>query len=86
MRIATFVVIAAAAILVLPAQAKAPFLAKAKELKFTEITSCQSCHVDKMPKKGASEGNERGKFLMATKAAKKATEVDLNWLKDYKGK
>ena len=86
MRIATLVVIAAAAMLAIPAQAKLPFLAKAKELGFTDIKTCQSCHVDKMPKKGASEGNERGKFLIATKAAKKAAEVDLNWLKDYKGK
>jgi cytochrome c553 len=85
MRLAIFLA-ASALILAVPAQAKAPFLAKAKELKFTEITSCQSCHVDKMPKKGASEGNERGKYLSATKAAKKAAEVDLNWLKDYKGK
>ena len=27
---------------------------------------------------------ERGKFLKATKAAKKAAEVDVNWLKDFK--
>jgi hypothetical protein len=86
MRIATLVVIAAAAMLAVPAQAKLPFLKKAKDLGFTEITSCKSCHVDAMPKKGASEGNERGKFLIATKTAKKAAEVDLNWLKDYKGK
>ena len=86
MRIAPFVVIAAAAMLAIPAQAKLPFLKKAKDMGFTEITSCQSRHVDKMPKKGASEGNERGKYLIATKNAKKAAEVDLNWLKDYKGK
>ena len=70
----------------LPAQAKLPFVKKAQELGFTEIKNCQACHVDKMPKKGASEGNERGKFLLATKASKKAAEVDLAWLKDYKGK
>jgi hypothetical protein len=29
---------------------------------------------------------ERGKFLEKTKAEKKATEVDLAWLKNYKGK
>lgn len=70
----------------LPAQAKLPFVKKAQELGFTEVKNCQSCHVDKMPKKGASTNNERGKFLVATKVAKKAAEVDLNWLKDYKGK
>jgi hypothetical protein len=85
MRIATLV-IAFAAMLAIPAQAKAPFLKKAQELGYAEAKTCQYCHVDKMPKKGASEGNERGKFLIATKAAKKASEVDLNWLKDYKGK
>ena len=86
MRIATLVVIAAASMLAIPAQAKAPFLKKAQELGYTEAKTCQYCHVDKMPKKGASEGNERGKYLIATKASKKAAEVDLNWLKDYKGK
>jgi hypothetical protein len=77
---------ASALILAIPAQAKAPFLKKAQELGYADAKTCQYCHVDKMPKKGASEGNERGKYLIATKAAKKATEVDLNWLKDYKGK
>jgi hypothetical protein len=37
------------------------------------------------PKKGG-ELTERGKFLEKTKAEKKATEVDLAWLKGYKGK
>lgn len=69
----------------LPVQAKLPFVKKAQELGFADVKNCQSCHVDKMPKKGASEGNARGKFLLATKVAKKATEVDLAWLKDYKG-
>jgi len=85
MRIATLI-LAAAAILSVPAQAKLPFVKKAKELGFAEITSCKSCHVDAMPKKDAHEGNERGKFLSKMKADKKAAEVDLNWLKDYKGK
>ena len=70
----------------LSAQAKLPFVKKAKDLGFAEITGCQSCHVDKMPKKGASAANERGKFLLKVKAEKKAAEVDLAWLKDYKGK
>jgi hypothetical protein len=85
MRIATLV-IAAVAMLTLPAQAKAPFLKKAQDLGYADAKTCQYCHVDKMPKKGASAANERGKYLIATKAAKKAAEVDLNWLKDYKGK
>lgn len=70
----------------LPAQAKAPFVKKAQELGYADAKTCQYCHVDKMPKKGASEGNERGKFLLKMKAEKKAAEVDVAWLKDYKGK
>ncbi len=82
----TILAILTLALVSLPAQAKLPFVKKAQELGFADIKSCQACHVDKMPKKGASEANERGKFLLATKAAKKAAEVDLTWLKDYKGK
>jgi len=85
MRFAPFLV-AAAMVLALPAQAKLPFVKKAKDLGFAEITSCKSCHVDAMPKKGASAANERGAFLTKMKADKKAAEVDLAWLKDYKGK
>lgn len=83
MRIATLVA-AAALILAVPAQAKLPWVKKAQELGFAEIKDCKACHVG-VPKKG-SEHSERGKYLVATKAAKKAAEVDLNWLKDYKGK
>jgi hypothetical protein len=41
------------------------------------------CHGEKLPKKGASTFNDRGKFLMAEKEKKGAKEVDVNWLKDY---
>lgn len=85
MRIAILIA-ASALVLAMPVQAKMSFVKKAKDLGFAEITSCKSCHVDAMPKKGASEPNERGKYLIATKTAQKAAEVDLNWLKDYKGK
>ena len=85
MRIAPLV-IASAMLLALPVQAKIPFVGQAKKLGFAEIKDCQSCHVDKMPKKGASAPNERGKFLTEMKAKHKAAEVDLAWLKDYKGK
>lgn len=82
--------LAAAAILAVgsPANAKIAFVKKAKDAGFTYITSCTSCHVDKMPK-AASKGepfNEVGKFLMAQKAKNKATEVDVAWLKGYKAK
>jgi hypothetical protein len=47
--------------------------------------NCQYCHVDKLPKKGASAGNERGNWLRAEKEKRKAKEVDPAWLKDYPG-
>ncbi len=83
MRIATLIA-AAALILAIPAQAKMPFVKKAQELGFTEVKDCKACHVG-APKKGG-EMSARGKFLLEAKAKHKAAEVDLNWLKDYKGK
>jgi hypothetical protein len=83
MRTATLIA-AAALILAVPAQAKLPWVKKAQELGFTEVKDCKACHVG-TPKKGG-EQTERGKFLTDTKAKKKASEVDLAWLKDYKGK
>lgn len=55
---------------------------KAKEAGFA-AANCQYCHVEKLPKKGAVNHNERGKWLIAQKEAKKAKEVDVSWLKDY---
>ncbi|BDU69667.1 hypothetical protein GETHOR_17680 [Geothrix oryzae] len=83
MRIATLIA-AAALILAVPAQAKMPWVKKSQELGFAEVKDCKACHVG-APKKGG-EMSARGKFLEETKAKKKAAEVDLNWLKDYKGK
>ena len=66
------------------ATATLPIQKKAKELGFTSITNCQSCHVEKLPKKGAVTYNERGKWLVEEKEKRKATkEVDPAWLKDY---
>ena len=59
---------------------------KAKELKIASVQNCQSCHTDKMPKKGAAAVNEMGKWLVDQKKAKKAKEVDVAWLKEYKAK
>ena len=56
---------------------------KAKEAGF-EVTNCLSCHNEKLPKKGETTHNDRGKFLVAEKEKRKAQEVDVNWLKDYK--
>ena len=55
---------------------------KAKELGFA-AENCMYCHTEKMPKKGASTYNERGKWLMDQKEKKAAKEVDVAWLKDY---
>lgn len=75
---------AAALILAVPAQAKMPWVKKAQEAGFVEVKDCKACHVG-MAKKGG-DMSERGKFLMDTKTKKNATEVDLAWLKEYKGK
>jgi hypothetical protein len=83
MRILTLIA-AAALISVVPAQAKMPWVKKAQELGFADVKDCKACHVG-TPKKGG-ELAARGKFLEETKAKKKAAEVDLAWLKDYKSK
>ncbi len=57
---------------------------KAKAAGF-EAKNCQYCHVDKLPKKGTSTGNERGAWLRAEKEKRQAKEVDPAWLKDYPG-
>jgi len=61
------------------------FQKKAKAAGFP-ADNCQYCHVDKLPKKDAHENNDRGKWLVAEKDKRKAKEVDVEWLKDYKGK
>ena len=47
------------------------------------VANCMACHT-KMPKKGAAELNDKGKWLVDQKTAKKAEKVDGAWLKDYK--
>jgi Skp family chaperone for outer membrane proteins len=83
MRVAMLVA-AAALILAVPAQAKLPYVKKAQELGFADVKNCTACHEGAPKKDGAM--SERGKFLKKLKADKKAAEVDLNWLKEYKGK
>jgi hypothetical protein len=67
------------------AQAKLPFVKKAQSMGFAEIKDCKACHASMPPKKGG-EMTARGKFLIEMKAKHKAAEVDLAWLKEYKGK
>lgn len=77
--------VVAAGLIAGPAAADMAMQKKAKELKIAGVVNCQSCHTDKMPKKGAAAVNDAmGKWLMDQKAAKKAKEVDVAWLKDYK--
>lgn len=70
------------ALLPRPAQATLEIQKKAKEAGFA-VTNCQSCHNEKLPKKGAVTHNDRGKWLISQKEAKKAKEIDVKWLKDY---
>jgi hypothetical protein len=56
---------------------------KAKEAGL-EVQNCLYCHGEKLPKKGASTLNERGKWLEAEKTKRNAKEADPAWLKDYK--
>ena len=47
---------------------------KAKELRIASVQNCQSCHTDKMPKKGAAAVNEMGTWLVDQKKVRKAKE------------
>lgn len=65
------------------ANAKIPFLKKAKDAGIASVKDCKSCHGDKNAKDSL---NDAGKWLVAQKVAKQAAEVDPLWIKDYKGK
>lgn len=66
-------------------QAKLPWTKKAQALGFDQVKNCQSCHATEKPKKGDAL-TAMGQYLADRKDKEKAAEVDLNWLKDYKGK
>lgn len=88
MKKATMAVVAAAVVAAWlgtgrEAQATLAMQKKAKELGFSGSTNCLYCHGEKMPKKGASTYNERGKWLLAEKDKRKAKAADMAWLKDY---
>jgi mono/diheme cytochrome c family protein len=67
------------------AQATLPVQKQAKAAG-VEAANCMACHAEKLPKKGASTLNEKGKWLVEEKDKRKAKEVDGAWLKDYKEK
>jgi mono/diheme cytochrome c family protein len=48
-----------------------------------EVQNCLHCHGEKLPKKGASTLNDKGKWLVAEKEKRQAKEVDAAWLKEY---
>jgi cytochrome c2 len=66
-------------------QAKLPWTKKAQSMGFDQVKNCQSCHATEKPKKGDALA-PMGQYLMDRKEKEKAAEVDLAWLKDYKGK
>jgi len=85
MRASSLLLLAAAAVAVaIPAQAKPAFVKAAKDAGIDSVKNCMSCHKG-APKKGG-DMTEMGQWLIAQKAEKKAAEVDVKWLKDYKGK
>lgn len=65
------------------ASATLPMQKQAKDAGVQGV-ACTTCHVEKMPKKGAMTLSDKGKWLVAQKDAKKAKAVDGAWLKDYK--
>jgi hypothetical protein len=65
------------------ASATLAFQKKAKELGIVSVQNCQSCHVDKLPKKETHKLNDRGQWLADQKEKHKAKEIDVAWLKDY---
>lgn len=66
------------------ASATMPMQKQAKDAGVAGV-ACITCHVEKMPKKGAMTLNDRGKWLVAEKEKRGAKEVDVAWLKEYPG-
>lgn len=60
-------------------QAKPAWVKKAQDLGFTDIQNCQACHTAKPPALV-----DLGKWLVAEKTKRKASTIDLAWIKDYK--
>ena len=56
------------------------YLSKAKALGYP-AQNCSYCH--RSPQ-GGTEWNKRGQWLIEEKKRRKAEQVDMRWLKDYK--
>jgi hypothetical protein len=67
------------------AWATMPMQKQAKDAGVAGV-ACITCHGEKMPKKGAQTLNDKGKWLVAEKEARKAKDIDGAWLKEYKEK
>jgi mono/diheme cytochrome c family protein len=75
----------ALAVLCLPAVAGATVeMQKQAKAAGATVANCSACHVAKMPKKDAFDLNDKGKWLVDQKKARKAEKVDGAWLKEYK--
>ncbi len=70
----------ASLVLVPCAQAKVPWIKQARDLGIAEIKDCKSCHGERNAKDSL---NPAGQWLLAQKAARKAAECQVVWMKDY---
>jgi hypothetical protein len=66
---------------VMTAEAKPGFLAQAQQLGFP-AKDCTYCHVNAS---GGAPWNARGNWMRAEKKKRGAKQVDVAWLKEYKG-
>jgi multimeric flavodoxin WrbA len=69
----------------LPAGASTKMVKQCKDAGIAEIKGCKSCH-EKGPKGDSTDLTEVGQWLVAQKAAKKAADYDMAWLKEYYAK
>lgn len=84
-KIATLSLTAAlAAAVAVPVYASTAMIKQCKELGISEIKGCKDCHTNKNPKEMSEKDlHGPGSWLMEQKAARKASECDMAWLKEY---
>jgi hypothetical protein len=83
MRRTVWVAFVGAALLAGTAEAKMPWLKKA-QAEDPGIKSCLACHTSMKASAKDPQLGPRGQFLVDKKKERKAAEIDLAWLKDYK--
>jgi mono/diheme cytochrome c family protein len=79
MRAITFALLSVALLAPLSLQAKPAWVKKAQDLGFKDIQNCAACHTAKPPALA-----DLGTWLVAEKAKRNASAIDLAWIKDYK--